>query len=212
VRHGTAGGARRRAARAEGAGTEAGGDVPRPARDRARTGRAGRRAPRPAAAARVLAAVGRGGLPIRRRLAGPAGHFAQLARALHQHYGAQYRLLIAGSPGDAAHARRITQQAGPGVPLTSRCGQTDLPGLAALVAGASLLISNDTVAAHLAAQAGTPCLVLLMGENYGKFFPYPPRLLRAACRCLFPPSQEARFAQGDFSPPTKDPKIKDIKI
>ena len=138
----------------------------------------------------------------------PAGHFAQVARALHQHYGGRYRLLIAGSPADAALARRMARAAGPGVPLDNRCGQTDLPGLAALVAGASLLISNDTVAAHLAAQAGTPCLVLLMGENYGKFFPYPPRLLRAACRCLFPPSQEARFAQGDFSPPAKDPNIK----
>ena len=83
---------------------------------------------------------------------------------------------------------------------------------AALVAGASLLVSNDTVAAHLAAQAGTPCLVLLMGENYGKFFPYPPWLLRAACRCLFPPSQEVRFAQGDFSAPTKDPNIKKITV
>lgn len=140
----------------------------------------------------------------------PTVHFAQLARALHHHYGGRYRLLIAGSPADAAHARRIISKAGPDVPLTSRCGHTDLPGLAALVAGASLLISNDTVAAHLAAQAGTPCLVLLMGENYGKFFPYPPRLLRAACHCLFPPSQEARFAQGDFSAPAKDPDIKQI--
>lgn len=140
----------------------------------------------------------------------PTGHFAKLARALHQHYGPQYRLLIAGSPADAAHAQRISKQAGPGVSLIDHCGQTDLPGLAALVAGASLLISNDTVAAHLAAQAGTPCLVLLMGENYGKFFPYPPRLLRAACRCLFPPSQEARFAQGNFSTPNKDPDIKQI--
>ncbi|MDJ0364276.1 glycosyltransferase family 9 protein [Hymenobacter sp. H14-R3] len=142
----------------------------------------------------------------------PVAHFAQLARALHQHYGPPYRLLIAGSPADAAHARRMMQQAGPGVPLASRCGQTDLPGLAALVAGARLLISNDTVAAHLAAQAGTPCLVLLMGENYGKFFPYPPWLLHAACRCLFPPSQEARFAQGDFSPPAKDPDIGQIAV
>jgi len=137
----------------------------------------------------------------------PTQHFAQLARGLHAHYGARYRLVLAGSPADAAHAQAIAQAAGPGMPLDNRCGHTDLPGLAALVAGASLLISNDTVAAHLAAQAGTPCLVLLMGENYGKFFPYPPALLRAPCRCLFPPSQEARFAQGDFSPPAADPDI-----
>jgi ADP-heptose:LPS heptosyltransferase len=137
----------------------------------------------------------------------PARRFGELAQALHRHYGARYRLVIAGSRGDSAYVPAIVQGAGPGVPLDNQCGQTDLPGLAALLAGAQLLISNDTVAAHLAAQAGTPCLVLLMGENYGKFFPYPPALLRAPCRCLFPPSQEARFALGDFSPPAHDPAI-----
>lgn len=137
----------------------------------------------------------------------PTQRFAQLAQGLHQRYGRQYRLVLAGSQADSGYARSIMQAAGPNVPLHNHCGQTDLPGLAALVAGAQLLISNDTVAAHLAAQAGTPCLVLLMGENYGKFFPYPPRLLQAPCRCLFPPSQEVRFAQGDFSPPSRDPAI-----
>ena len=140
----------------------------------------------------------------------PTGHFAQLARALHQALGGRYSLVLAGSPADAELAGQIAQAAGPAVPLLDKCGQTDLPGLAALVAGASLLISNDTVAAHLAAQAGTPCLVLLMGENYGKFFPYPPALLRAPCHCLFPLGQEARFAHGDFTPPAHDPDISQI--
>lgn len=141
----------------------------------------------------------------------PAQYFGKLAQGLHRHYGPQYALVVAGSPSDNGHVPALVQAAGPGVPISNRCGQTDLPGLAALIAGAQLLISNDTVAAHLAAQAGTPCLVLLMGENYGKFFPYPPTLLRAPCRCLFPPSQEARFAQGDFSPPARDPAIGQIE-
>ena len=66
------------------------------------------------------------------------------------------------------------------------------------------------MAAHLAAQAGTPCLVLLMGENYGKFFPLPPRPAAAPCRCLFPPGQEARFARGEFSPPSRDPNLSQL--
>jgi ADP-heptose:LPS heptosyltransferase len=142
----------------------------------------------------------------------PAQHFGELAKGLHQRYGTRYRLVLAGSPGDADYVPAIAQAAGPDVPLDNQCGRTDLPGLAALIAGARLLISNDTVAAHLGAQAGTPTLVLLMGENYGKFFPYPPALLRAPCRCLFPPSQEARFAQGDFSPPARDPLIATIEL
>ncbi|RYY15955.1 MAG: hypothetical protein EOO36_11895, partial [Cytophagaceae bacterium] len=122
----------------------------------------------------------------------PERHFGHLARALHQHYGGQYRLVLAGSPDDAALARRIQHLAGPAVPLLNLCGTTNLPELAALLSQARLLISNDTVAAHLAVQLGTPCLVVLMGENYGKFFPYPPGLHRAACHCLFPPNMEAR--------------------
>jgi len=141
----------------------------------------------------------------------PAQRFGELAKALHQHYGPRYRLVVAGSPGDNAYVPALVRAAGPAVPIDNQCGQTDLPGLATLIAGAQLLISNDTVAAHLAAQASTPCVVLLMGENYGKFFPYPPALLHAPCRCLFPPSQEARFARGDFSPPAHDPAIGQIE-
>lgn len=140
----------------------------------------------------------------------PVQHFAQLAQLLHGHYGSQYRFVIAGSAADDALAKHLMQGAGADILFDNRCGQTSLPELAALLAGARLLISNDTVAAHLAAQAGTACLVLLMGENYGKFFPYPPALLRAPCQCLFPPSQEQRFVRGDFSPPAQDPALATI--
>ncbi len=140
----------------------------------------------------------------------PVAHFAALARGLHQRYGEQYRLVLAGSPADDVLAKRIQQAAG-SVPLTNLCGQTTLPELTALLSQAQLLISNDTVAAHLATQLGTPCLVVLMGENYGKFFPYPPALHHAPCHCLFPPEMEARFAAGNFSPPARDPDISRIK-
>jgi len=142
----------------------------------------------------------------------PAKYFGQLARQLYQHYGDRYQLVIAGSAADTNLAQQIMRAAGPAVPLLNYCGRTDLSTLASLIAHAQLLVSNDTAAAHFAAQAGTRCLVLLMGENYGKFFPYPAELLRAPCRCLFPPSQESRFAQGDFAPPAQDPDISQIKV
>jgi ADP-heptose:LPS heptosyltransferase len=166
-------------------------------------------------AARFRAAAGRPAIVLfpgasARQKRWPTGHFARLAQGLHQRYGRQYRLVLAGSPADDEHAHRIQAAAGAAVPLENLCGQTDLPGLAALLSEASLLISNDTVAAHLAVQLGTPCLVVLMGENYGKFFPYPPDLHRAPCRCLFPPNMEVRFAQGNFAPPDRDPDIGSI--
>lgn len=139
-------------------------------------------------------------------------YFGQLVRQLHHHYGGRYEFIIAGSPADGKLAQQLQQAAGPEVPLDNQCGQTNLTGLAVLLAGARLVVSNDTVAAHMAVQAGTPCLVLIMGENYGKFFPYPAALLRAPCQCLFPPSQEKRFAAGDFSPPPHDPVINKITV
>ena len=140
----------------------------------------------------------------------PAARFAQLARALHEHYGAEFALVLAGSPDDAGHAHQIRQALGGAPYLIDYCGRTSLPELAALLRGARLLVSNDTVAAHLAVQASTPCITVLMGENYGKFFPYPAALQRAPSRCLFPPSMEARFAQGNFTRPDFTPKIGDI--
>ena len=139
----------------------------------------------------------------------PARHFARLAQGLHQGYGHRYRLVLAGSRADHAQAELI-RQAAEGTWLDNRCGHTTLPELAALISGAVLLVSNDTVAAHLAAQAGTPGLTVLGGENYGKFFPYPPALLTAPNRCLFPPNMEARFARGDFSRPGFNPHIDQI--
>jgi ADP-heptose:LPS heptosyltransferase len=136
----------------------------------------------------------------------PTSHFARLAQGLHQ----RYRLVLAGSAADGEYARHIQRAAGAAVPIENMCGQTNLLELAALLSQATLLISNDTAAAHLAVQLSTPCLVLMMGENYGKFFPYPPDLHRAACRCLFPPNMEARYAQGNFRPPTHDPAIGSI--
>lgn len=54
-----------------------------------------------------------------------------------------------------------------------------------------VLVGSPTNASRIikATRPAGPCLVL--SENYGKFFPYPPARLRAPGRCPFPPSQEA---------------------
>ena len=144
----------------------------------------------------------------------PAARFAQLARLLHQRYGSELRLVIAGSPDDDTHARQIAAELGQAPdtpPLVNLCGRTSLTELAALLRGARLLVSNDTVAAHLAVQVGTPCITVLMGENYGKFFPYPAGLHTAASRCLFPPSMEARLRRGIRDRPNFTPNIAEIE-
>ncbi|MGI3777816.1 MAG: glycosyltransferase family 9 protein, partial [Janthinobacterium lividum] len=44
-------------------------------------------------------------------------------------------------------------------------GRTDLAGLAAVLAGAAVVVGNDTGPVHLAAALGRRCVVLFGGES-----------------------------------------------
>ncbi len=65
-------------------------------------------------------------------------------------------------------------------------GATSVPELAALVAGARLVLTNDTSAMHLADATGTPSVVLFAGTDYeSQWRPRhsPSRLLRRETSC-----------------------------
>ena len=49
--------------------------------------------------------------------------------------------------------------------------------LAAVLAGAEVLIGNETSAIHIAAAVGTRSVCLLGGGHYGRFAPYQPEVL-----------------------------------
>lgn len=67
--------------------------------------------------------------------------------------------------GDRAEAERLAA-AGPLPPRTvSLAGQTDLPTLAALVAGAALVLTPNTLAMHLADASRVPVVVLFAGTE-----------------------------------------------
>jgi ADP-heptose:LPS heptosyltransferase len=90
----------------------------------------------------------------------PPDRFAVVARVLAE---AGHRVVVTGGPHDRVIAETVARQAG----LSSEAvlaGRSDLAGLAALVAGASLVISNDTGVGHLATAYGTPS-VLLFGPT-----------------------------------------------
>ena len=86
----------------------------------------------------------------------PPERFAAVARALA---AAGERVLITGTMAERPVARRVAQAAGLGTESVL-AGQTSLPDLAALVAAASLVVSNDTGMAHLAVAYGTPSVTL----------------------------------------------------
>lgn len=62
------------------------------------------------------------------------------------------------------------------VDLEQKCsnmmGETTLEECIKLARHASIVVSNDTGGAHIAAACNTPCVVLAAGWNRGRFFPY----------------------------------------
>ncbi|MEH0841548.1 glycosyltransferase family 9 protein [Micromonospora sp. CPCC 205711] len=92
----------------------------------------------------------------------PAGRFAALARELTRR---GHRVVVTGSADERELAGRVA--AGAGLPAAAvLAGRTDLGELAALVAGARLVVSGDTGVGHLATGYGTPSVLL--------FGPVPP--------------------------------------
>ncbi|MEZ0075715.1 glycosyltransferase family 9 protein [Planotetraspora sp. GP83] len=86
----------------------------------------------------------------------PPDRFARVAAELSR---LGHRVVITGTPAEGALARQTAALAG----LPDACvlaGRTDLPGLAALVARAALVICGDTGMSHLATGLGTPSVVL----------------------------------------------------
>jgi lipopolysaccharide heptosyltransferase II len=75
---------------------------------------------------------------------------------------ARWQIGVAGAQEDLACARTITEQ----VPdVVSLAGLLDLPELAALLAGAQIVVCNNSAAAHIAAAVGTPVVDLYALTN-----------------------------------------------
>ena len=100
-----------------------------------------------------------GASPNRPRKRWPAEGFAALARNLE---GLGFTPMVVGGAAEAAIGRVIAQAA-PSTIVTA--GGTTLFEVAALGAGAALVIGNDTGPAYLAAFAGAPALVLFSADS-----------------------------------------------
>ncbi|GGM45333.1 hypothetical protein GCM10011608_32640 [Micromonospora sonchi] len=101
----------------------------------------------------------------------PAVRYTALARELTAR---GHRVVLTGSAGEREIAARIAADAGlpPGVVLA---GRTDLGRLAALVAGARLVISGDTGVAHLATGYRVASVVLFGPVPPSRWGPPPER-------------------------------------
>ncbi|WAS89782.1 glycosyltransferase family 9 protein [Nannocystis punicea] len=107
---------------------------------------------------------------------------ALAARALAEY--ADLRLLVCGAARDRQRVGELAALLGPrGVDLV---GETDLPEFAALLAGARLVLTNNTAALHLADALAVPQLVTYAGtDRDSQWRPRtsPHRLLRRPTAC-----------------------------
>jgi ADP-heptose:LPS heptosyltransferase len=108
---------------------------------------------------RPLAVLVPGAAPRRPAKRWPTERFAELARRLDRK---GFAVQLAGGAAEADIGAIIAAQA-PGV--ANLIGRTDLPGLAALGAGAALAVGNDTGPMHLLTAAGAPAVALFSADS-----------------------------------------------
>lgn len=83
-----------------------------------------------------------------------------------------FKCIIAGSSSDKVIARAILEEVNTSN-VEDFTGKTTLVDLVHLISHASLLISNETGAAHLAVAVNTPTVCISNGNHYLRFTPYP---------------------------------------
>jgi ADP-heptose:LPS heptosyltransferase len=97
----------------------------------------------------------------------PQAAFADIGRRLA---GQGVTPVVAGGDADHAAAQALVDALPPGA--QDWAGRTTLAELASLLAGARVVVANESAAAHIAAAAGAPVVCVLGGGHYGRFMPY----------------------------------------
>jgi len=87
----------------------------------------------------------------------PVARFAQVAQGLAE---AGHVPVLVGTAQEKNLGQRLRAQIT--TPVIDLMGETDLPGLAAILTHCRLLITNDTGTMHLAAGLGVPCLAIFL--------------------------------------------------
>jgi ADP-heptose:LPS heptosyltransferase len=102
-------------------------------------------------------------LPSRRW---PAQRFAQVADALA---AAGWRIVLSGAADEKPLVAEVASAMR--AEAIDASGRTSLGGLAAMIAGARMMVSNDTGVSHVAAAVGTPSVVVSSGADAKRWAP-----------------------------------------
>lgn len=98
----------------------------------------------------------------------PVEKFAALADRISERFGAD--IVAAGVAAEKPIVARLVELAG--APVVDLAGRTDIPTLIALLAGATLVVSNDTGPAHITCVLDVPVIIIFGPSNPSRIRPY----------------------------------------
>jgi ADP-heptose:LPS heptosyltransferase len=113
----------------------------------------------------------------------PVENFASCADWVKAHYGID--AIVAGSNAEIELGERLKKLAKKSE-VSNKCGATSLIDLINLIQHATLLLSNDSSAVHIASCTNTPTICVGNGRHYGRFTPYPDSI-SSKLMFVFPP-------------------------
>ncbi len=98
----------------------------------------------------------------------PVEKFAALADRISERFGAD--IIAAGFAAEKPTIARLAELAG--APVVDLAGHTDMGTLIALLAGAKLVVSNDTGPGHIACALDVPVIIIFGPTNPSRIRPY----------------------------------------
>ncbi|MCX5679801.1 MAG: glycosyltransferase family 9 protein [Candidatus Omnitrophica bacterium] len=116
----------------------------------------------------------------------PSEYFAEAAKFICKNYGLQ--IFICGAKDDESNADKIREIL-TGFEVHDLTDKTSLVDLVLIISKAKLLISNETLAPHIAMAVNTQTIVLSNGLHFGRFTPYPISITDKY-HALYPPEIE----------------------
>ncbi len=120
----------------------------------------------------------------------PKEYFAEVVRALRAEYDAAF--FVVGAPSDREYAETVI--AAIGSTVENFCGETSLIDLAEIFRRVDLFITVDTGAAHIAATASVPMVVMFGCTPVERWHPINPNAValssnESCCPCSVKPEQ-----------------------
>ena len=98
----------------------------------------------------------------------PIESFAQLAYKIRAQHGLQ--IVLCGTSNERPICRQLAMICGG--EILDLSGQTTLIQLVEVIRQATLVVTNDSSAVHIAAATNTQAICILGGGHYGRFLPY----------------------------------------